>query len=226
MIDVDKTLRTGGKVMIKMAQIEDIRKLYFMEGLSVREIHRRTGMHRDTISKYLSMDEPKPPKYNQTTEREHPVLGPYIPMIQHILETDKTRHRKQRHTGTKIFETIKKEGYDGGYTTLTDYLRKEYKKQKEAFLPLEFELGAYAEVDWTDAYFNLKGKETIAHIFVMKLRGSGGFYVVAYPFEKQEAFFDGHIKCFEFMQGVPYKIAYDNLKTAVKKVVQGSNREE
>jgi len=60
----------------------------------------------------------------------------------------------------------------------------------------------------------------------MKLRGSGGFYVRAYPFEKQEAFFDGHIKCFEFMNGVPYKIAYDNLKTAVKKILEGSKREE
>jgi transposase len=43
---------------------------------------------------------------------------------------------------------------------------------------------------------------------------------------KQEAFFDGHIKCFEFMDGVPYKIAYDNLKTAVEKILEGSNREE
>jgi len=212
--------------MIKMAQLEDIRKMYFMEGLSIREINRRTGIHRDTISKYISLEEPKPPKYKLTKERTHPVLGPYIPMIKQIIEDDKTRHRKQRHTGTKIFETLKKEGFSGGYNTVMDYLRKEYRKQREAFLPLEFELGAYAEVDWTEAYFYLKGKETKAHLFVMKLRGSGGFYVRAYPFEKQEAFFDGHIKCFEFMNGVPYKIAYDNLKTAVKKILEGSNREE
>jgi transposase len=212
--------------MIKMAQLEDIRKMYFMEGLSIREISRRTGIHRDTISKYISMDEPKPPKYKLTKERSHPVLGPYIPMIKQIIEDDKTRPRKQRHTGTKIFETLKKEGFLGGYNTVMDYLRKEYRKQREAFLPLEFELGAYAEVDWTEAYFYLKGKETKAHLFVMKLRGSGGFYVRAYPFEKQEAFFDGHIKCFEFMNGVPYKIAYDNLKTAVKKILEGGNREE
>jgi transposase len=212
--------------MIKMAQLEDIRKMYFMEGLSIREINRRTGIHRDTISKYISLEEPKPPKYKLTKERTHPVLGPYIPMIKQIIEDDKTRHRKQRHTGTKIFEILKKEGFTGGYNTVMDYLRKEYRKQREAFLPLEFELGTYAEVDWTEAYFYLRGKETKAHIFVMKLRGSGGFYVRAYPFEKQEAFFDGHIKCFEFMNGVPYKIAYDNLKTAVKKILEGSNREE
>lgn len=212
--------------MIKMAQLEDIRKLYFMEGLSIREIHRKTGIHRDTISKYLSLDEAKPPKYKLTVEKNHPVLGPFIPMIKQILEDDKQRHKKQRHTATKILEVLKGEGYTGGYTTLTDYLRKEHKKQKEAFIPLQFELGAYAEVDWTEAYFFLRGKETKAHIFVMKLRGSGGYYAIAYPFEKQEAFFDGHIKCFELMGGVPYKIAYDNLKTAVKKVLQGSNREE
>lgn len=212
--------------MIKMAQLEDIRKLYFMEGLSIREISRRTGIHRNTISKYISIEEPKPPKYKLTKERNHPILGPYIPMIKQIMEDDKKRPRKQRHTGTKIFEILKAEGFTGGYNTVMDYLRKEYREQREAFLPLEFEMGAYAEVDWTEAYFYLKGKETKAHLFVMKLRGSGGFYVRAYPFEKQEAFFDGHIKCFEFMNGVPYRIAYDNLKTAVKKILEGSNREE
>lgn len=212
--------------MIKMAQLEDIRKMYFMEDLSIREISRRTGIHRDTISKYLTVDEPMPPKYKLTKDKKHPVLGPYIPMIEQILRDDQLRHRKQRHTGTKILEVLKNSGYDGGYSTITDYLRKEHRKQREAFLPLEFELGTYAEVDWTDAYFYLNGKETIAHLFVMKLRGSGGFYVRAYPFEKQEAFFDGHIRCFEFMNGVPYRTTYDNLKTAVKKVLQGSNREE
>ena len=59
----------------------------------------------------------------------------------------------------------------------------------------------------------------------MKLGASGGFYAQAYPFEKQEAFFDGHRRCFEFMGGVPKEIAYDNLKTAVKKILKGSQRE-
>jgi transposase len=49
---------------------------------------------------------------------------------------------------------------------------------------------------------------------------------MAYPFEKQEAFFDGHIKCFEFYERVPYKIAYDNLKTAVKKYLKAVTGEE
>ena len=209
-----------------MEQYELIRKMHFIEDLSVRQISKETGIHRNTIKKYLEEETVEPPKYKAPQERAHPVLGSYIPMIEKILEEDKTRHRKQKHTATKIQEVLEKEGYTGGYTTITDYLRKIKAKTKEAFVPLEFELGAYAEADWTEAYFFLKGKETKAHIFVLKLRGSGGYYSIAYPFEKQEAFFDAHIKCFEFLDGIPYKIAYDNLKTAVKKVLRGSNRED
>lgn len=212
--------------MMKMEQIEQVRKMHFIEGLSLRQISKRTGIHRKTVSKYVEPEIAEPPKYTSLKERKHPVLGPYIPMIEQILEEDKTRHRKQRHSVTKIQEVLEKEGYTGGYTTITDYLRKIKVKTKEAFLPLEFELGAYSEADWTEALFFLRGKETKAHIFVLKLRGSGGYYAIAYPFEKQEAFFDAHIKCFEFLNGIPYKIAYDNLTTAVKKILQGSNREE
>jgi hypothetical protein len=63
--------------MIKIAQLEDIRKMNFMEELSIKEINRRTGIRMDTISKYISMEEPKPPQYKLTKERNHPVLGPY-----------------------------------------------------------------------------------------------------------------------------------------------------
>lgn len=212
--------------MLVMLELERIRKMYFREGLSAREINRCTGIHRKTIAKYLSKDNTAIPKYVLSKEKKRPVLEAYIPMIEQILKEDQERHRKQRHTGAKIFETLKRNGYQGGYTTITDYLRNKHKKVREAFLPLEFELGTYAEVDWVEAYFFLKGKETKAHVFSMKLRGSGGFYAVAYPFEKQEAFFDAHIKCFKMLGGVPYKIAYDNLKTAVNKVLKGTNREE
>jgi transposase len=213
--------------MIKMAQIEHIKKMYYLEGLSIREISRITGHHRDTIAKYLDSHDSEPPRYKLTKAKKHPVLGPYIQVIDEILATDLTRHRKQRHSGRRIYERLQSEyDYGGGYSTITDYLRIKRQKTREGFLPLEFDLGNHAEVDWIEARFFLNGKETKAHLFVMKLNASGGFYVRAYPFEKQEAFFDGHRKCFEFMGGVPVEIAYDNLKTAVKKILQGSQREE
>jgi len=213
--------------MIKMAQLEDIRKMYFLEELSIREISRITGHHRDTIAKYINLEETSPPRYRLTKPKAHPVLGPFIPIIDEILETDKNRHRKQKHTGRRIYERLRDEyGFSGGYNTVSDYLRKKKPLLKEAFVPLQFEMGQRAEVDWVQARFFLNGKERTAYLFVMKLRGSGGYYVQAYPFEKQEAFFDGHRKCFEFMGGSPAEITYDNLKIAVKKVLQGTKRDE
>jgi transposase len=149
--------------MIKMAQLEHIRKLYHLEGLSIREISKITGHHRDTIAKYINSDTAEPPRYTLTTPKEHPVLGAYIPVIDEILETDKSRHRKQRHTGRRIYERLRDEyDYTGGYSTVTDYLRKVRRKPKEAYLPLQFELGSHAELDWTQARFFMNGKETIA----------------------------------------------------------------
>jgi transposase len=49
---------------------------------------------------------------------------------------------------------------------------------------------------------------------------------MAFPRESQEAFFAGHVAAFEELGGVPKVIIYDNLSTAVKRVLTGSRREE
>jgi transposase len=72
--------------MIKMAQIEHIRKMYFLEELSIREISKITGHHRDTIAKYINSENPEPPRYKLTKPKGHPVLGPFIPIIGEILK--------------------------------------------------------------------------------------------------------------------------------------------
>ncbi len=213
--------------MVKMAQIENIKKMFFREGLSIREISRRTGHHRDTITKYLDLEIIQPPKYTLTKDKPHPVLGPFIPIIEEILASDESRPRKQRHTAMRIYRRLVDEyGYKGGYSTLTDYLRIVRAKTREAYLPLQFGLGTHAQADWGQAVFKLKGVETVAHLFLMRLSSSRAFYVRAYPFEKQEAFFDGHCRSLEFFGGVPQAITYDNLTTAVKKVVVGRDRIE
>lgn len=71
-----------------MAQLEHIKKMYYLEELSIREISKITGHHRDTIAKYLNSDDLEPPRYKLSKEKEHPVLGPYIPIIEEILESD------------------------------------------------------------------------------------------------------------------------------------------
>ena len=47
-----------------------------------------------------------------------------------------------------------------------------------------------------------------------------------YPCERQQAFFDAHLHAFEFFGGIFPVLIYDNLTSAVRKVLRGKHREE
>jgi hypothetical protein len=49
---------------------------------------------------------------------------------------------------------------------------------------------------------------------------------MAFPTQRQEAFLWGHVQAFAHVGGVPHRISYDNLKTAVNRILQGRQREE
>ena len=50
--------------------------------------------------------------------------------------------------------------------------------------------------------------------------------VMAFPRQKQEAFFAGHVAAFQYLGGVPQRLTYDNLKAAVLRVLAGRGRQE
>jgi transposase len=90
-----------------------IRRACHVKGMSVREAARVFGVHRGTVRKMLRFS--IPPWYQKQGERVRPKLGPYTGMIERILEEDKTRPVKQRHTALRIYERLKDEhGFTGG----------------------------------------------------------------------------------------------------------------
>jgi hypothetical protein len=93
-------------------------------------------------------------------------------------------------------------------------------------IPLEFDPGADAQCDWGEAQVCMLGKLINAQVLCMKLSYSGRPFVMAFPTQRQEAFFEGQRGAFEWYEGVPVRISYDNLSTAVRKVLRGRNREE
>jgi hypothetical protein len=60
----------------------------------------------------------------------------------------------------------------------------------------------------------------------MRLNYSRRLFMKAFPRQKQEAFFLGHVEAFHHFQGVPHRLSYDNLKVAVKRILEGRNRQE
>lgn len=205
---------------------ETIRRAYFREKQSIRAIHRDLGYSRETIRKAIVHPAPQPYQLNQP--RPAPVLGPYKERINELLDESDRQRRKQRYTAHRIYELLSKEGYQGSEGSVHNYVsqKRRQRKQRDTYLPLEFDPGEDGQVDWGEAEVEIGGKREIAQIFILRLNYSKVRFAMAFPFQKQEAFFEGHIQGFHFLGGVPKRIAYDNLKTAVYRVLTGGNRQE
>jgi hypothetical protein len=99
-----------------------VRRFVFVAGKSRREAAGVFGLSRDTIAKMCRYS--APPGYLRSKAPERPKLGPLVPVIDAILEADKTAPPKQRHTAKRIFERLRIEhGFAGGYTVVRDYVR-------------------------------------------------------------------------------------------------------
>jgi transposase len=200
-----------------------IRRACHVEGMSVREAARVFGVHRETVRKMLRFS--IPPGYQRQGERIRPRLGPYTGVIERILEQDKTRPVKQRHTALRIYQRLKDEhGFAGGYTIVKDYVRDQRIRGQEMFVPLVHPPGD-AQADFGEALVEIGGVEQKAHFLAVDLPQSDGCFVKAYPAETTEAFCDGHNWAFEFFGGVPRTILYDNTRLAVVKILGDGRRE-
>ena len=205
---------------------EKIRKAYYVEGLSIRAISRQLGHCRKAIRKAL--DHAEPEGYQRKQPHTAPKIAPYQSRIEELLQESEQMPRKQRYTGHKIYQLLQMEGYRGSESNLHRYvsLQRGARNQRPAYLPLEFDLGQDAQVDWGEAQAEIKGTRQTVQMFVMRLNYSKARFVMAFPFQKQEAFFEAHVQAFHFFGGVPRRITYDNLKTAVFRVLEGHHRQE
>ena len=214
--------------MLKMDQYEQIRTANRVYGEGIKSIARRTGHSRNTVRKALraSMCD-YPPRARQP----YPVLGPYLSIIDTWLEGDKEQPRKQRHTAERIFHRLVAEhGYPGCVSTVRKYVREAKERLGllacKVFIPLEPELGREAEVDWGTAYAVIAGEMERLKYFCMRSKGSGKPFVRFYRCERQQAFFDGLIRAFAFFGGIFAIVIFDNLTSAVRRVLQGKERQE
>lgn len=206
---------------------ELVRKAYHRDGKSQRQIARELGLHRDTVRKLLAKDAEEIPHYKQREKKHRPVLGPYVAIIDQWLQEDEQAPRKQRHTAKRIFERLKDEyGFEGGYSTVKDYLVQVRKKPVQVYLPLAFQPGEMGQVDWGTVEAVIAAVRQKLQLFTLVLNYSGAHYVQAFDRQNQESFFEGHANAFVFFGGVPRTLTYDNLKSAVNRILQGKAREE
>jgi transposase len=212
--------------MIGVKTWEAIRMAYHNEEKSIREIMRETGHSYRTIKRIVEGSEPR--QYALKEARAAPVLGKYKAQIEGMIKASEKLPRKQRYTASRIYEIVKGGGYKGAESTVRHYVGKVRGKarQAEVYLPLSFEAGQDAQVDWGEAEVWLKGEQVKVQLFVMRLNYSRRIFVMSFPSQRQECFFMGHLKAFAHFGGVARRLTYDNLTTAVEKILTGKDRQE
>jgi len=153
------------------------------------------------------------------------VVGAVAPIIDAWLEQDKSRPRKQRHSGQRIYERLCEEyGFQGSVSAVRRYIRYRERTTAEVFYPLVFDPGEEGQVDWGEAVAVIGGVERKVFLFCMRLCHSTASFVRAYERENQESLLDGHVRSYEFFGAVPRRQAYDNLKSVVITVLKGQER--
>jgi transposase len=217
---------SGEREMITVERKEQLRRAFYVEGKSIREIQRETGYHRRTIRKALQ--DGLVPEYRRQAPRRCPVLDPVKAIIDRWLEEDFERPPKQRHTAKRIYARLTSEyGFQGAESTVRSYVgRRRQEMGGEVFIPLAYVPGHIAQVDFGEAQVILAGEPLTAQMFCLRLGYSKQPFVMALPSQAQEAFFEGHVRAFAFLGGVPRMLVYDNLKVAVRRILEGRNREE
>src|ERR1044071_3331671 len=138
-----------------------------IEGISRREAARRFGIDPRTVTKMLSFS--VPPGYRRSRPPARPKLDAFVGVIDGILEEDKGRPAKQRHTSKRIFERLRDEhGYVGGLTIVKDYVHERRLRQREVFVPLSHDPG-HAQADFGEGLAEIAGVEQKIHFFAFDL---------------------------------------------------------
>ena len=216
---------TAEEEMITVETREQIRRAYFHENKTIRQIARELRCSRTSVQKAIRSAEPA--AYTLQVPRPAPVLGPYKPVIEQLLAENERMPRKQRYTGHKIFELLQAQGYAGSEPSVRRYVAqcRQQGQRRAVYLPLEFDPGSDAQVDWGEGLVILAEEPSTVQLFVMRLCYSRRTFVMAFPSQRQEAFFEGHVRAFAHVQGVPRRITYDNLKAAVQRILTGHTRQ-
>ena len=214
--------------MLRMAQVQYIKDLYENEEKSLREISRITGHSFETVQKYAQKENWNEDNLPDTEPTSYPVLGEFIPIVDGWLEADRKVPRKQRHTAWRLFCRLRDEyGFRGSYSSVKRYVRKKkyvMNVQSAGFLPLERTPGC-GQVDFGEfLYYDAGGQEQKGYALTISFPHSNMGYTQAFPSQNQECLLEGMKRIFEHMGGVPPRLRFDNMTTAVAQVLRGTER--
>jgi transposase len=127
-------------------------------------------------------------------------------------------------TATRLHELLRAEGQRVGVTVVKEAVAEWKRQRREVFVPLTYRPGDLAEVDFFEVLVDVDGTRRKAWLFLMRLMYSGRDFAWIYERQDQISFLDGHVRAFAHFEGVPARVAYDNLRAAVVRILVGGAR--
>jgi transposase len=188
-----------------------IRDSHEREKLTIAQTARALGVHAQTVAKWVKRSEFRARQPAPRISR----LDPFKAQIVRLLET-------HPYSAQQIFQRLREEGFEGGFTILKDYVRKVRPVRREAFLKLSFAPGECAQLDWGE-YGSIGVGSTRRRLsfFIMVLCYSRLMYVEFTVSQTMEHFLAAHQHAFTAFHGIPTRLIIDNLKSAVLQRVVG-----
>jgi len=208
---------------------EQIRREYEFGVGTIQGAAKKFGVHRRLVRDALRSAVPpeaQPPQVRRWK------LGPALPFIDGVLEQDRQVPRKQRHTAHRLWQRLCVEVPDfvASERAVRSYVRQRKQELglfgRETCIPQSYAWGVEAQVDWYQAWAVLSGERMLLQVFCLRSMASGAAFHRAYTNATQQAFLEAHEHAFRYFGGVFHHLRYDNLKSAVQRVLRGHRREE
>ena len=221
------------------------------EGVSTREISRRTGMSRDTIAKYwrrfvelnnklkenpelkeeIQDEMLSKPKSVARTRTRHKFTPELEERLHEILAEEKRKDRilganhKQGLTNSQIRNKLGAEGFDISQPTINNALAEIRSRQRNVYIRQQHDFGDRLEYDFGEVRLDCGEGVKSYHMAVFCAPASKFRWLYLYTNQKRDVFMDSHVQFFAMMGGVWREIVYDNMKNVVTKFIGKNDKE-
>ncbi len=219
--------------MIRMDEINKIRKAFFVKGESCNSIAKKLNRSWDTVNRIVKMPREELENRGKRPNRKAPVKTPtVVRAIRELLEEEieKRVKKKQKYTAATIYKKLTEQGiYHGSVRSMQDIvksLREELKQTtQKSFLPLVFSLGSALQIDHGEVDVIINEDRYRAYLFVASVPGQAIRYTQVFACKSLEAWGEFHERAFCFFGGVFPQVIYDNDTVLVKKVLGDERRQ-